>query len=52
MRCGGEGAGGNREVPPLDLLGGAEAYLREGGGSWECHASSDDTPEPEAEKAA
>ncbi len=52
MRCGVEGTGGNREVPPLELLGGAEAYPREEGGSWERYASSEDTREPEAEEAA
>jgi hypothetical protein len=28
------GLGGNREVPPLGILGGAEAYSNEEGGSW------------------
>jgi hypothetical protein len=28
-----EGAGGNREVPPVAVLGGAEACLEEEGGS-------------------
>ena len=32
-----EGEGGNREVPPLDLLGGAEANLEEEGGTWGKH---------------
>ena len=52
MRCGVEGTGGNREVPPLELLGGAEAYLKEEGGYWERYVSWDDTREPEAEEAA
>jgi hypothetical protein len=32
-----EGVGGNREVPPGELLGGAEARLEEEGGSWGRH---------------
>jgi hypothetical protein len=32
-RRGGEGAGGNREVPPYSILGVAEATLEEEGGS-------------------
>jgi methylmalonyl-CoA mutase C-terminal domain/subunit len=31
------GAGGNREVPPLELLGGAEASPGKDGGSWGKH---------------
>ncbi len=34
MKCGVEGAGGNRKVSPYDLLGGAEASLEKEGGSW------------------
>jgi hypothetical protein len=32
-----EGVGGNRGVPPGELLGGAEARLEEEGGSWGRH---------------
>jgi hypothetical protein len=50
MKCGMEGGGGNREVPPEGILGGAEASLEEEGGSWGkpgfLHAT-----EPEAEEA-
>jgi len=46
-----EGAGGSREVPPLVLLGGAEALLEEEGGSWGKHGFLHAT-EPEAEEAA
>ena len=45
------GFGGNREVPPLALLGGAQADLEEEGGSWERYASLDHTSEPEASDA-
>jgi len=31
------GLGGNREVPPRELLGGAEAYLEEEEGLWGKH---------------
>jgi len=31
------GFGGNREVPPPEILGGAEAYSEEEGGSWGKH---------------
>jgi hypothetical protein len=34
MKCRVEGVGGNREVSPHDLLGGAEAILEEEGGTW------------------
>jgi hypothetical protein len=34
MNGGGEGAGGNREVPPRVILGGAEARSEEEGGKW------------------
>ena len=33
------GPGGNREVPPLGLLGRAEAKLEEEGGTWGEHGS-------------
>ena len=42
-----EGVGGNREVPPLEVLGGAEACSEEEGGSWGKHGFSHAT-EPEA----
>ena len=45
-----EGEGGNREVPPGWILGGAEAGLEEEGGSWERYASGTDAREPEAEE--
>jgi hypothetical protein len=32
-----EGVGGNREVPPNVILGGAEASFEEEGGSWGKH---------------
>ena len=51
MKCRGEGAGGNREVPPLEILGGAEANPEEEGGSRGKHGFSRGT-EPEAEDAA
>jgi hypothetical protein len=44
-----EGVGGNREVPPTEVLGGAEAYLEEEGGSWGKHGVPHAT-EPEAEE--
>jgi hypothetical protein len=47
-----EGLGGNREVPPFELLGGAEASSEEEGGSWERYASWDDTSEPKASEVA
>jgi hypothetical protein len=46
-----EGAGGNREVPPVEFLGGAEADLGEEGGSWGKHGFPHAT-EPKAEEAA
>jgi hypothetical protein len=46
-----EGVGGNREVPPVELLGGAEACSEEEGGSWGKHGFHHAT-EPEAEEAA
>ena len=46
-----EGAGGNREVPPIDFLGGAEATSEEEGGSWGKPGFPHAT-EPEAEEAA
>jgi hypothetical protein len=46
-----EGTGGNREVPPTVVLGGAEASLDEEGGSWGKHSFPHAT-EPEAEEAA
>jgi hypothetical protein len=51
MRCRVEGAGGNREVPPVAVLGGAEANWEEEGGSWGKHGFHHAT-EPEAEEAA
>ena len=46
-----EGVGGNREVPPAEFLGGAEADLEEEGGSWGKHGFPHAT-EPEAEEVA
>lgn len=46
-----EGEGGNREVPPSGVLGGAEASLEEEGGSWGKHGFPHAT-EPEAEEVA
>ena len=37
MLCRVEGAGGNREVPAVESLGGAEACPEEEGGSWGKH---------------
>jgi hypothetical protein len=51
MKCRVEGAGGNREVPPVELPGGAEAPLEEEGGSWGKPGFPHVT-EPEAEEAA
>jgi hypothetical protein len=51
MRCRVEGVGGNREVPPVELLGGAEACPEEEGGSWGKHGLTHAT-EPEAREAA
>ena len=51
MSGGGEGEGGNREVPPVGVLGGAEASLEEEGGSRGKHGFPRAT-EPEAEEAA
>jgi hypothetical protein len=46
-----EGARGNREVPPNEILGGAETNAEEEGGSWGPHGFPHAT-EPEAEEAA
>ena len=46
----GEGEGGNREVPPLVVLGGAEASLEKEGGSRGKHRFPRAT-EPEAKEA-
>jgi hypothetical protein len=46
-----EGVGGNREVPPEVLLGGAEASLEEEGGSWGKHGFHH-ASEPEASEVA
>jgi hypothetical protein len=46
-----EGEGGNREVPPGEILGGDEGRSEEEGGSRERYASWDDATEPEAEEA-
>ena len=51
MKCGGEGAGGNREVPTEAIRGRAEASLEEEGGSWGKHGFLHAT-EPQAEEAA
>jgi hypothetical protein len=51
MCCRVEGAGGNREVPPVEILGGAEACLEEEGGSWGKHGFPHAT-EPKAKEAA
>jgi len=40
MNGGGEGEGGNREVPPIDLHGGAGAHLGEEGSSQGKHGFS------------
>ena len=45
-----EGDGGNREVPPVSVLGGAEANLEEEGGSGGKHGFLPAT-EPEAKEA-
>jgi hypothetical protein len=45
-----EGDGGNREVPPAWILGGAEASLEEEGGPWGKHGFPHAT-EPEASEA-
>ena len=51
MKCRVEGAGGNRKVPPVELLGGAEACLEEEGDS--CGKPGFPyVTEPEAEEAA
>jgi hypothetical protein len=50
MSGGVEGVGGNREVPPVVILGGAEATLEEEGGSWGKPGFPHAT-EPEAEEA-
>ena len=44
-----EGEGGNREVPPREILGGAEASLEEEGGSW-WKPGFHHATEPEAEE--
>ena len=44
-----EGEGGNREVPPHGILGGAEGNPEEEGGSWGKHGCPHAT-EPEAEE--
>ncbi len=49
MSCHVEGEGGNREVPAMEILGGAEASLEEEGGSWERPGFPHAT-EPEAEE--
>jgi hypothetical protein len=46
-----EGAGGNREVPPVAFLGGAEASSEEEGGTWGKHGFTHAT-ERSARKAA
>ena len=46
-----EGVGGNREVPPIDFLDGAEATSEEERGSWGKPGFPHAT-EPEAEEAA
>jgi hypothetical protein len=46
-----EGEGGNREVPPVEILGGAVASLEEEGGSRAKHGFHRAT-EPEAEEVA
>jgi hypothetical protein len=51
MKCRVEGAGGNREVPPDVLLGGAEGNLEGEGGSRGKHGFTRAT-EPEADEAA
>jgi hypothetical protein len=51
MKCCVEGAGGNREVPPAEILGGAEAYSEEEGGSREKRGFLRAT-EPKAGEAA
>jgi hypothetical protein len=50
-RCPVEGAGGNREVPPAGIPGGAEAYSEEEGGARGKHGFPHAT-EPEAEEGA
>jgi hypothetical protein len=51
MRCRVEGAGGNREVPPSVILGGAEASLAKEGGTRGENGFPPAT-EPEAQEAA
>jgi hypothetical protein len=46
-----EGVGGNPQVPPVEILGGAEARLEEEGGSRGKHGFLRAT-EPEAEEVA
>jgi hypothetical protein len=46
-----ERAVGNREVPPTEIRGGAEATFEQEGGPWEKHGFPHAT-EPEAEEAA
>jgi hypothetical protein len=45
------GFGGNREVPPREILGGAEAYSGEEGGPWGKHGFSHGS-EPRANDVA
>jgi hypothetical protein len=45
------GREGNREVPPVGLLGGAEANMEEEGGTRERYASWHDASEPKASDA-
>ncbi len=51
MKCGVEGVGGNREIPPMRIRGGAEANVEKEGGSRGKHGSPRAT-EPEATEAA
>jgi hypothetical protein len=50
VSCYVEGTGGNREVPTREILGGAEAFLEEGGSRGK-HGFPRAT-EPEAEEVA
>jgi hypothetical protein len=51
MKCCVEGVGGNREVPPVEILGGAEACSEEEGG-WRGKHGFLCATEPKARKAA
>lgn len=51
MKCRVEGAGGNREVPPVEFLGGAEGSQQEEGGS-RGKPGFPRATEPKAEEAA